>query len=124
MARPRLPAARVPTPSPWIVRAEPAANVGPATAGGEAAPKGPTTSSYLIRSTRPPAPGGADLPLALGIGRLADATMMAAAPDLAAALLALLTAPGLLRHDLDPQARAAVTAAWDLLVRVAPHLEI
>ena len=49
---------------------------------------------------------------------------MAAAPDLAAVLLRLLTSPALTRADLDPGTGEALAAAWDILVRVAPHLEI
>jgi len=49
---------------------------------------------------------------------------MAAAPDLAAALPRLLTSPDLMAPDLDPSTRVGLTAAWDLLVKVAPHLEI
>ena len=62
--------------------------------------------------------------LASGIQRVADAQLMATAPDLAAVLLRLLTTPTLIAVDLDPCTRAQVDAAWTLLVRAAPHLEI
>ncbi len=127
MAAPKLRAADVPTPRPWLVRGE----------AGEGAPARdamfgiePATENgtggwpYLIREDREFALGDYPLHLATGIQRLADARLMAAAPDLAAALLRLLTAPALTRADLDLGTREAVTAAWDILVRVAPHLEI
>jgi hypothetical protein len=79
---------------------------------------------YFVRRNMPLEPGGSSLHVATGIQRLADAKLIAAAPDLAAALLRLLTAPELMRAGLDERTREAVTAAWDLLVRVAPHLEI
>ena len=79
---------------------------------------------YLIRQDRPLTPGGSLLHLATGIQRLADAKLMAAAPELADVLLRLLTSPDLTRRDLDPGTRSVRDAAWDLLVRVAPHLEI
>ncbi|MFD0935615.1 hypothetical protein ACFQ12_10555, partial [Methylobacterium trifolii] len=79
---------------------------------------------YLIRQDRIFAPGDGLLHLATGIQRLADARLMAAAPELAAALLRLLTSPALTRHDLDLGTREAQDAAWQLLVRVTPHLEI
>ncbi|MGG3810895.1 hypothetical protein ABEV34_04455 [Methylorubrum rhodesianum] len=55
---------------------------------------------------------------------MADARLIAAAPELAERLLALLVAPALGNRDLDAGTRAAVDAAWMLLVRVAPQLEI
>ena len=114
-------------PGPWLVRGEadegaPALDVmlgvEPAT---EARPGG---WPFLIRQDRPLEPGGSLLHLATGIQRLADARLMAAAPDLADVLLRLLTSPDLTAHDLDPQTQPAIVAAWNLLVRVAPHLEI
>ena len=68
--------------------------------------------------------GGSLLHIATGIQRLADAKLMAASPELAEALLRLLTSPDLMTDDLDPQTRARIAIAWDLLVRAAPHLEI
>ena len=127
MARPRLPPARVPTPGPWLVRVEAEASATPEAAMGGVEPTSedrPGGFPYLIRQDRPLEPGDTDLHLAIGIQRLADAELMAAAPDLAAALLALLTTSGLTCRDLDPITREAVAAGWSLLVRVAPHLEI
>ncbi|WP_342148005.1 hypothetical protein [Methylorubrum sp. SB2] len=79
---------------------------------------------YFVRRDIPVEPGGCPLHIATGIQRLADARLIAAAPDLAAALLALLVAPAITAHGLDAHTRTAVDAAWALLVRVAPHLEI
>ena len=123
VARPKLPAARVPTPGPWIVHAT-AQEV--ATAATDVTPTGEERAgsfTYALHQDRA-LTGGAPLHLAGGIPRLADATLMAAAPDLAAAMLTLLTSPDLMRRDLDAGTRTAITVAWDLLVRVAPHLEI
>lgn len=127
MAGRKLNGADVPTPGPWLVRGEasdgaPAADVmlgiEPATA------TGPGGWPYLIRPDRPVEPGGCPLHLATGIQRLTDAKLMAAAPDLAAVLLRLLTSPELMAHHLEPSTRAALNSAWDLLVKVAPHLAI
>ncbi|QRE76720.1 hypothetical protein [Methylobacterium aquaticum] len=79
---------------------------------------------YFIRRDAPVEPGGSHLHIATGIQRLADAQLLAATPDLADRLLALLTAPALRSRDLDARTRAAIDAAWALLVRVAPQLEI
>lgn len=115
----------MPTPAPWIVRAEPAADVAPRAVTEDGVAGDEQAGGFcLIGAESLHALGETDLPIALGIQRLADATLMAGAPDLAAALLALLTSPDLLRRDLDPLTRAAVAAAWHLLVRVAPHLQI
>ena len=127
MAAPKLRAADVPTPGPWLVRGE----------AGEGAPARdtmlgvePATEDgsggwpYLIRQDREFTLGDCPLHLAAGIQRLADAKLMAAAPDLAGVLLRLLTSPPLTRADLDSGTREVLAAAWDLLVRVAPHLEI
>ncbi|WP_145984597.1 hypothetical protein [Methylobacterium aquaticum] len=62
--------------------------------------------------------------IATGIQRLADAQLLAAAPDLAAMLLRLLTAPALGARDLDSRTREVVDAAWSLLIRVTPQLEV
>ncbi|MCJ2109012.1 hypothetical protein MKK70_27320 [Methylobacterium sp. E-041] len=78
----------------------------------------------MIRRAHSAEPGDADLHLATGIQCLADAQLMAAAPDLAGILLGLLTTLSLRAADLDPHTRARVDAAWILLVRAAPHLEI
>ncbi|MFY9294833.1 MAG: hypothetical protein WAP03_29740 [Methylorubrum rhodinum] len=68
--------------------------------------------------------GDCPLHIAIGIQQLADARLIAAAPDLAAALLRVLTIPAHMRHDLDAATRTAIDAAWALLIQVAPHLEI
>jgi len=123
----KLNGADVPTPGPWLVRGEagPDAPAEVAMFGIEPAdPARPGGWPYFFRPDRPFEPGSCPLHIATGIQRLADAKLMAAAPDLAAALLRLLTAPDLMAPDLDPGTRGALTAAWDLLVKVAPHLEI
>ena len=79
---------------------------------------------FLIRQDRPVEPGSSLLHVATGIQRLADAKLMAAAPELAEALLRLLTSPDLTTNDLDPRTRMVMATAWTALVRVAPHLEI
>ena len=123
----KLPAAAIPTLGPWLVRGTPEADAAPAELmlGVE-----PATAEhvggwpYFIRRNRPVEPRGCPLHIAVGIQRLADARLIAAAPDLTAALLRLLISPGLTTRDLDPRTRDAVTVGWDLLVAVAPHLEI
>ena len=127
MARPTIPTGRVPTPGPWLVRgeAEPGADAETAVLGVEpASDERPGGWPYLIRQDRPLTPGGSLLHLATGIQRLADARLMAAAPELATVLLRLLTSPALTAHDLDLGTRPVRDAAWDLLVRATPHLEI
>ena len=127
MAAPKLRAADVPTPGPWLVRgeADEGASARDAMLGIEPATKiGSGGWPYLIRQDQEFALGDCALHIATGIQRLADARLMAAAPDLAAALLSLLIAPGLRARDLDPATQAAQTAAWELLVKVAPHLGI
>lgn len=127
MAGRKLSAAAIPTPGPWLVRgtAEPDASPVELMLGVEAATDArPGGWPYFIRRDVPVEPGGCPLHIATGIQRLADARLIAAAPDLAAALLALLVAPAIAAHGLDARTRAAVDAAWALLVRVAPHLEI
>ncbi len=127
MAAPKLRAADVPSPGPWLVRGEadegsPARDV---MLGVEPATEGRSGGwPYLIRQDREFVLGDTPLHLATGIQRLADAKLMAAAPDFAAVLLRLLTAPALTRTDLDATTREVLAAAWDILVRVAPHLEI
>ena len=127
MAAPKLRAADVPTPGPWLVRGE-ASGDAPATdtvLGVEPATEDqPGGWPYLIRQDRPVETGDCPLHLATGIQRLADAKLVAAAPDLADIVLSLLTAPDLLKADLDPRTRQVRTTAWSLLVRVAPHLEV
>ena len=127
MAAPKLRAADLPTPGPWLVRGEaseeaPARDamfgIEPATEDGAGG------WPYLIRQDRGFALGECLLHLATGIQRLADAKLMAAAPDLAAVLLRLMTSPALTRADLDPGTRETLASGWALLVRVAPHLEI
>ena len=127
MARPTIPAGRVPTPGPWLVRgeAEPGADAETAALGVEPATDDrPGGWPYLIRQDRPLAPGGSLLHVSTGIQRLADAKLMAIAPELAAVLLRLLTSPNLTVHDLPWQTVPIRDAAWDLLMRVALHLEI
>lgn len=117
----------VPTPGPWLVRGEAhegsspeivMLGVEPATEDGRGG------WPYLIRQDRTVEVGGSLLHLATGIQRLADAIVMAAAPELAGALFRLLTSPVILAGDLDPGTRDAVARGWALLVRAAPHLEI
>jgi len=79
---------------------------------------------YFIRQDRSVGPGDALLQIATGTQRRADATLLAAAPELAEALFWLLTAPTLLDNPLDPETRAAAGVGWARLVRAAPHLEI
>lgn len=127
MAGHRLPASATPTPGPWLVRgeAEPGAPPAQAMLGVEpAADDRPGGWPYFIRRDAPVEPGGCPLHIATGIQRLADARLIAAAPDLAATLLRLLTAPALGARDLDARTRDAINAAWGLLIRVAPQLEI
>ena len=116
-----------PTPRPWLVRSEAGegASAGDTMLGVEpATEEGPGGWPYLIRQDREFALGDCPLHLATCIQRLADAKLMAAAPDLAGVLLRLLIAPVLTRADRDAATREALAAAWDILVRVAPHLEI
>lgn len=123
----KLDPADVPTPGPWLVRGEADAGASAETfmLGVEPATNDlPGGWPYLIRQNRPVEPGGGPLHIAIGIQRLADAKLMAAAPDLADALLRLLISPDLRRRRLDPDTRLGRDAAWDLLVRVAPHLEM
>ena len=127
MAGSKLNGADAPTPGPWLVRGEagPDAPAEVAMVGVEPAAVARSGGwPYFIRPDRPFEPGSCPLHIATGIQRLADAKLMAAAPDLAAALLRLLTAPDLMAPYLDPGTRGALTAAWDLLVKVAPHLQI
>ncbi|MCJ2017112.1 hypothetical protein MKK84_06680 [Methylobacterium sp. E-065] len=122
-----LPAAAIPTPGPWLVRGTAEADAAPAElmlgvepATAELAGGWP----YFIRRNRPVEPGSCPRHIAVGIQRLADARLIAAAPNLTAVLLRLLISPGLTTRDLDPRTPDAVTAGWDLLIAVAPHLEI
>jgi len=127
VARPVISASRVPTPGPWLVRGEGEPDAPPdiAMLGIEpASDDQPGGFPYFIRQDRTFPLGDCPLHLATGIQRLADAKLMAAAPTLADVLLRLLTSPALMRADLEPETRAARDAAWSLLVRVAPHLEI
>lgn len=127
MAGRRLPAAAIPTPGPWLVRGEAEPDLPPTQAMLGIEPAGddrPGGWPYFVRRDAPVEPGGCPLHIATGIQRLADARLIAAAPDLAAALLALLISPAVTAHGLDAHTRMAVDAAWGLLVRVAPHLEI
>ena len=127
MVAPRLRAADIPTPGPWLVRGDPGegASAAEVMLGVEPATEdGAGGWPYLIRQNRPVALGDCPLHLAVGIQRLADARLMTAAPDLASTLLRLLLTPDLRQADLDASTADAVGAAWDLLVRATPHLEI
>ena len=127
MAGRRLAAVDVPTPGPWCVRGEAEAGASAAAMmlGVEpATDERPGGWPYFVRRDAPVEPGGCPLHVATGIQRLADARLIAAASELADSLLALLIAPALRAQDLDARTREAATAGWDLLVRVAPHLEI
>ena len=104
----------IPTPRPWLVRGEADADASPAEQmlGVEpATPERPGDWPLFIRRNAPVEPGGCPLNIAIGIQRLADARLIAAAPDIAVALLRLLTAPALGQHDLDPRTHEAVAAA-------------
>jgi len=123
----KLTAGDVPTHGPWLVRggADEGAPAEEVMLGVEPATDNlPGGWPYLVRQDRPLAPGVSYLHIATGIQRLADAKLMAAAPELAEALLRLLTAPDLLFDELDPRTREVMVTAWALLVRAAPHLEI
>jgi hypothetical protein len=127
MAGRRLSAADVPTPGPWLVHgeAEPGASAVALMHGvPPAANDGPGGWPYFVRRNVPVEPDGSHLHIASGTQRLADAKLIAAAPAFAAALLRLLTTPDLMQAELDARTQEAMAAAWDLLVRVAPHLEI
>lgn len=127
MAGRRLAASAIPTPGPWLVRGtgEPDASPAQTMLGVEpAAENRPGGWPYFIRRDGPVEPGGCPLHIATGIQRLADAQLLAAAPDLAAMLLRLLTAPALGARDLDSRTREVVDAAWSLLIRVTPQLEV
>lgn len=127
MTAPRLRAADIPTPGPWLVRGEAGegASAAEAMLGVDPATEDqPGGWPYLIRQNRPVALGDTPLHIATGIQRLADAQLMAAAPDLATALFRLLTSSALTKSGLDLRTVAVVMSAWDLLVRVTPHLEI
>ena len=127
MAGRRLSGADVPTPGPWLVRGEAEASASAAALmlGIELATDDqPGGWPYFIRRDQLVEPGGCPLHIATGIQRLADAKLIAAAPELAGLLLALLIAPALREQDLDARTREAATVGWDLLIRVTPHLEI
>jgi hypothetical protein len=127
MGRRKLNGADVPTPGPWCVCGEAGYGASPEVAALGVAPATegqPGGWPYLIRQDRPLTPGSSGFHIAVGIQRLADAKLIAAAPDLTAVLLRLVTAPDVRARDLDPRTHEAVAAAWDLLVKVAPHLEI
>ena len=127
MARPEGSGEDRHTPGPWLVcdQAKPGApaaerRFGVALATSNQLSGGP----YLVRRDHPVALGSCPLPIATGIQRLPDARLIAAAPDLAAALLRLLTTRACTAADLDQHTRGAVEAGWALLVRVTPNLEV
>lgn len=127
MAGRRLDPADIPTPGPWRVRRVAEAAVSGATPGLkiEAATKAGLDGGHdPIRQARSVDEVCGSPYIAGGIRRPADARLLAAAPDLAAALLRLLISPALNTRDVDPGTREARDAAWTLLIRVAPHLEI
>ena len=127
MAGHHLPVARIPTPGPWLVRGEAEADASPAEVMLGVAPATadkPGGWPYFICRDAPVEPGGCPLHIATGIQRLAAARLIAAAPDLAAALLSVLIASDLRRHNLYPRTRKAVDAAWSPLVWTTPHLEV
>lgn len=104
MAGRGLPASAIPTAGPWLVRgeADPGAPPAQAMLGVEpAADDRPGGWHYFIRRDAPVEPGDCPLHVAIGIQRLADALLIAAAPDLATTLLRLLTAPALGAGDLE-----------------------
>lgn len=110
----KLNGADVPTLGPWLVRGEAGAGASPETVMLGVVPTSegqPGGWPYLIRQDRPPTPGGGGLHTATGIQRLADAKLLAAAPDLADVLLRLLTAPDLMARDLDPRTHGAIATA-------------
>ncbi len=126
MAGRTLSAAAIPTPGPWLVRgqADPEAPPHEVILGIEPASEGRSGGwPYLVRRNASVELGACPLHIATGIQRLADARLVAAAPDLAAALPGVLTTPAFIRHDLDAATRAAFDATWELLIRVARHLE-
>ena len=103
------------TPGPWLVRGDPGDDASP-----ELATHGTTPSTdeqpggfpYFIRQHRELPPGGCHLHLAIGIQRLADAILMAAAPDLLAAVVRLLGCPDLSLDELDPATRIAIANGY------------
>lgn len=116
-----------PTPGLWLVgRAayEGASQVDFMLGMEPASADGSTGRSYLICRPHRAEIGESPRLVATGIHCLADARLMAAAPDLAEMLLRLLTAPDLTMDDLDPGTRTAIDDAWILLVRAAPYLEV
>lgn len=127
MAGRAMTAGHLPTPGPWLVRGEAGEGAAPADLmlGVEPATEDrPGGWPYFIRQDRAVEVGGSLLHLAVGVQRLADATLMAAAPELAEALFRLLTSPTILTGHLDAETRETVAVAWALLVRAAPHLQI
>lgn len=119
--------AATPTPGPWLVRgeAEPGAPPAEVMLGIEPAMGDrPGGWPYFVRRNHPIALGDSPLHIATGIQRLADARLIAAAPDLAALLLQVLTTPACTADGLDGHTRAAVEAGWAVLVPAAPHLEV
>lgn len=127
MAGRRLHPADIPTPGPWRVRGAAKPETPSATAIREfevTTKEGPGGGPYIIRRARSADEVGGRPDIAGGIHRLADARLLAAAPDLADALLRLLISPALNTRGIDPNTRAVRDAAWGLLIRVAPHLEI
>lgn len=94
----KLAAEDIPTPGPWVVRGKAGPGASPAQVmlGVEpATEEQPGGWRYLIRRDHPVETGGCPLHIATGIQRLANAKLMAAAPDLAGTLLRLLIASAL-----------------------------
>ena len=127
MARRRVSAADLPTPGPWLVRGEAGKGASEADAALGVEPateEQPGGFPYLIRPDRHLEPGRSLLHVAIGIQRLADARLIAGAPDLIESQLGLLTSPALRRRDVDELTRGRAAAAWALLVRIVPHFEV
>ena len=109
----KLSAAAIPTPGPWLVHSMADADAAPAELMLGVEPATAELASgwpYFIRRNRPVEPGGCPLHIAVGIQRLADARLIAVAPDMTAVLLRLLTSPPLTARDLDPHTRKAIAA--------------
>jgi len=121
----KLDPADIPTLGSWQVGREAEADAPPELGMSSVEPTTndePGGRAYIIRQAGLIEVGG--IPIAHSIRRVADARLMAAAPELADALVRLLTSPELNRQGIDPRTQRVRDAAWVLLMRVAPHLEI